>query len=55
MVTRTDGMKQIDYDNWPLYRFGDSNPGDTNGQGIGGIWFAYALPALRPSQLLLPP
>ena len=50
IVTRADGMKQIDYNNWPLYHFsGDSNPGDTNGQGIGGIWFAYGLPS--PSQV----
>ncbi|HMD79564.1 MAG TPA: hypothetical protein VKF39_06250 [Nitrososphaerales archaeon] len=50
VVTRADGMKQIDYNNWPLYHFsGDNNPGDTNGQGTGGIWFAYALPA--PSQV----
>jgi predicted lipoprotein with Yx(FWY)xxD motif len=26
---------------WPLYRFaGDTAPGDTNGQGSGGVWFA---------------
>ena len=25
---------------WPLYRFaGDAAPGDTNGQGSGGVWF----------------
>jgi predicted lipoprotein with Yx(FWY)xxD motif len=28
---------------WPLYRFaGDAAPGDTNGQGSGGVWFAVA-------------
>ncbi|MEO8696791.1 MAG: hypothetical protein ABI658_25000 [Acidimicrobiales bacterium] len=28
---------------WPLYRFaGDAGPGDTNGQGSGGVWFAVA-------------
>ena len=28
---------------WPLYRFaGDASPGDTNGQGSGGTWFAVA-------------
>ncbi|MDQ3351968.1 MAG: hypothetical protein M3501_08420 [Actinomycetota bacterium] len=26
---------------WPLYRFaGDQAPGDVNGQGSGGVWFA---------------
>ena len=50
VVTRADGTKQIDYNNWPLYHYsGDSAPGDTNGQGIGGIWFAYTLPT--PSQV----
>jgi predicted lipoprotein with Yx(FWY)xxD motif len=25
---------------WPLYRFaGDAAPGDTNGQGSGGVFF----------------
>jgi len=25
----------------PLYLFsGDQQPGDTNGQGVGGVWFA---------------
>jgi predicted lipoprotein with Yx(FWY)xxD motif len=28
---------------WPLYRFaGDAAPGDVNGQGSGGTWFAVA-------------
>jgi predicted lipoprotein with Yx(FWY)xxD motif len=28
---------------WPLYRFaGDAAPGDTNGQGSGGVWFVVA-------------
>ena len=50
VVTRTDGKQQIDYNGWPLYTyFGDKAPGDTSGQGIGGIWFAYSLPV--PSQL----
>ena len=31
---------QVTYNGWPLYRFsGDSAPGDTNGQGQGGIWY----------------
>ncbi|MDJ0346394.1 hypothetical protein QMK19_32130 [Streptomyces sp. H10-C2] len=40
-VTRADGSKQVTLHGWPLYRYGgDSKPGDTNGQGIGGTWFA---------------
>jgi len=45
-VTRADGKQQLTYDGWPLYFFsGDHKPGDVNGQGIGGIWFALNLPA----------
>jgi len=46
VVTRADGKQQLTYDGWPLYFFsGDHKPGDVNGQGIGGIWFAVNLPA----------
>jgi predicted lipoprotein with Yx(FWY)xxD motif len=38
-ITRTDGQMQLTYNNWPLYTYsGDTAAGDTNGQGIGGIW-----------------
>ncbi len=38
---RTTGETQATYNGWPLYSFsGDATPGDTNGQGVGGIWFA---------------
>ena len=31
---------QVTYNAWPLYFFaGDSAPGDTNGQGQGGVWY----------------
>ncbi len=34
-----NAANQYTYDGWPLYRFsGDTAAGDTNGQGIGGIW-----------------
>jgi predicted lipoprotein with Yx(FWY)xxD motif len=40
-VTRPDGTIQVTYDGEPLYHFSkDTAPGDTNGQGVGGIWFA---------------
>ena len=49
-VTRADGKQQLTYDGWPLYFFsGDHKPGDVNGQGIDGIWFALSLPAPMPS------
>jgi predicted lipoprotein with Yx(FWY)xxD motif len=45
-TTRTDGNPQVTYNGHPLYRYaGDSNPGDTNGQGLtafGGGWFALS-------------
>jgi predicted lipoprotein with Yx(FWY)xxD motif len=38
---RSDGSAQITYKGMPLYLFsGDEQPGDTNGQGVGGVWFA---------------
>src|SRR6266436_5358061 len=33
--------KQVEYNGHPLYTYsGDSAPGQTNGQGVGGVWFA---------------
>jgi predicted lipoprotein with Yx(FWY)xxD motif len=43
VVERSDGSFQLKAGEWPLYRFaGDAAPGDTNGQGSGGVWFAVA-------------
>jgi len=37
---RTDGTQQLTYQSAPLYYFvGDAQPGDTNGQASGGVWF----------------
>ncbi|MBV8693489.1 MAG: hypothetical protein JOY57_17660 [Actinobacteria bacterium] len=43
-VDRPDGGgTQVTFNGAPLYRYsGDSKPGDTNGQGIGGVWFVVA-------------
>ena len=31
---------QVTYNGWPLYTFkGDTKPGDTTGQGQGGVWY----------------
>ncbi|GAA2544893.1 MULTISPECIES: SCO0930 family lipoprotein [Streptomyces] len=39
--TRPDGADQQTIDCWPVYTFaGDKAPGDTNGQGVGGTWYA---------------
>ena len=38
---QSDGAKWVRYNDHLLYGFtGDAAPGDTNGNGIGGIWFA---------------
>ncbi|MFE0133202.1 SCO0930 family lipoprotein [Streptomyces sp. NPDC059037] len=38
---RPDGQQQQTIDCWPMYTFaGDKKPGDTNGQGVGGTWYA---------------
>lgn len=42
-VVRTDGSKQLTVAGWPVYRYAkDTKAGDTNGQGVGGTWFAAA-------------
>lgn len=44
-ITRADGTKQTTYKTWPLYYFSPSsdgvveNPGETKGEGVGGVWF----------------
>ena len=40
---RPDGTMQVSYNGKPLYYFGkDTKAGDTNGQGVGGVWFIAA-------------
>ena len=39
-LARPDGATQVSYNGRPLYSFkSDGKAGDTNGQGVGGIWF----------------
>jgi predicted lipoprotein with Yx(FWY)xxD motif len=46
---RPDGHVQLVAGKWPLYVFsGDSRPGDVNGEGLLGKWFA-----VRPDGTLL--
>ncbi|MEU6100610.1 SCO0930 family lipoprotein [Streptomyces flaveolus] len=41
--TRPDGAAQQTVNCWPIYTFaGDKKAGDTNGQGVGGTWYAVA-------------
>lgn len=40
-ATLADGSKIVTYNHMPLYHWsGDSKPGDTSGQNVGGVWFA---------------
>ncbi len=42
-VSRPDGSTQVTYNGMPLYLYsGDKAPGDTNGQGIGGVWYVVS-------------
>lgn len=40
-IKRADGSTQVTYNGKPLYTFiKDTAPGDTAGQGFGGVWSA---------------
>lgn len=46
LVTRTDGTVMWAYDGWPLYLWArDNAPGDTTGDGVGGVWHVVPAPA----------
>jgi len=39
-IDREDGTEQTTFKGYPLYYFvADENPGDTKGEGVGGVWF----------------
>jgi predicted lipoprotein with Yx(FWY)xxD motif len=44
-ITRSDGSKQTAYKGFPLYYYvGDTAAGDTNGEGVNGIWYVVHEP-----------
>lgn len=50
---RKDGNLQATYNGWPLYYYvKDIKPGDTAGQGVGGVWFLVSPygSAIKPPQ-----
>lgn len=43
LIDRGDGSKQVAYNGIPLYHFAaDTASGQTNGQGVGGVWWVVA-------------
>jgi predicted lipoprotein with Yx(FWY)xxD motif len=39
VITRADGGRQVTYNDMPLYFYArDQRPGDTTGDGVGGVW-----------------
>jgi predicted lipoprotein with Yx(FWY)xxD motif len=39
IMARNDGIEQVTYNGMPLYHYTqDALPGDTNGEGIDGLW-----------------
>ena len=46
VVMTADGKSAVTYNGWPLHTYAnDSAPGDVNGQGVAGKWYA-ATPSL---------
>lgn len=42
-AVRADGSEQVTYAGKPLYHFaGDGRPAETNGQGLGDVWFVVS-------------
>ena len=48
--SRPDGGTQVTYAGMPLYYYAsDAKPGDTIGQGIGGVWFVASASGVAPT------
>jgi predicted lipoprotein with Yx(FWY)xxD motif len=46
VIARSDGGRQVADDGRPLYRYaGDTKAGDSNGDGIGGVWHVVTIGA----------
>jgi len=43
-VTRNDGATMVKFGAWPLYYFAkDTQPGETTGQGLQGVWYVVGV------------
>jgi predicted lipoprotein with Yx(FWY)xxD motif len=48
-ITRADGKKQTTFRGYPLYYWvNDTKPGDTNGEGLNGVWFVVKPDSFPP-------
>jgi D-xylose transport system substrate-binding protein len=46
VIERADGTYQVTYDDMPLYLYAkDTQVGDTNGQGVGNVWYVVTIGA----------
>lgn len=53
IIERGDGSQQLALDGQPLYFYSeDVAPGDTNGQGVGSVWFAVSLDTIRVANIV---
>jgi len=47
VIERPDGTRQVAYNDRPLYTYArDAQPGDTLGDGVGGIWHVVSVTVL---------
>ena len=45
VLERDDGKYQVTFNDAPLYRYSkDGKPGDTNGNGLNGLWSVVPVP-----------
>lgn len=51
VIIRPEGSRQVAYNDRPLYFYiGDSQPGDTTGEGVGGVWHVARVEEASRSQ-----
>ena len=54
-IVRDDGAVQVTYNGHPIYYFkGDRAPGDINGHGFRGEWFAFTGTGVAVEEVIIP-